>query len=82
MAFLFVVLRRALYYYLRVRQPDIKILYLCLMTALFVLAIANYPQEAIVQMPTSLVVYVFFAAIVRLKDFDPHYQSVVNGQKT
>jgi putative inorganic carbon (hco3(-)) transporter len=81
MAFLFVVLRRALYYYLRVRQPDIKTLYLCLMTALFVLSIANYPQEAIVQMPTSLVVYVFFAAIVRLKDFDPHYQSVVNGQK-
>lgn len=43
------------------------------------LAVANYPQEAIVQLPTSLVSYVFFAAIVRLKDFDEYYQSVVNG---
>ena len=77
MAFLFVVLRRALYFYLRVKDPTIKILYLALMTSLFMLAVANYPQEAIVQLPTSLVVYVFFAAIVRLKDFDTHYQSVL-----
>lgn len=79
MIFLFIVLKRALYFYLRVRDPMIKTLYLSIMSALFMLAIANYPQEAIVQLPTSLVVYVFFAAIVRLKDFDPYYQSVVNG---
>ena len=77
MTFLFTVLRRNLYFYLRVRDPTIKILYLSILTALFMLAVANYPQEAIVQLPTSLVVYVFFAAIVRLKDFDPYYQSVV-----
>jgi putative inorganic carbon (hco3(-)) transporter len=82
MALLFVVLKRALYFYLRVRDPQIKTLYLALMTALFMLAVANYPQEAIVQLPTSLVVYVFFAAIVRLKDFDSHYQSVVNNIET
>ena len=41
-----------------------------MLTALFILAVANYPQEAIVQLPTSLVVIIFFAAIVRLKDFD------------
>ena len=75
MVFLFIVLKRALYFYLRVRDPMIKTLYLSLMSALFMLAVANYPQEAIVQLPTSLVVYVFFAAIVRLKDFDPYYQS-------
>jgi putative inorganic carbon (hco3(-)) transporter len=77
MAFLFVVLRRALYFYLRTKEPQIKTLYLALLTSLFMLAVANYPQEAIVQLPTSLVVYVFFAAIVRLKDFDPYYQSIV-----
>jgi putative inorganic carbon (hco3(-)) transporter len=77
MTFLFTVLRRNLYFYLRVRDPTIKILYLSILTALFMLAVANYPQEAIVQLPTSLVVYVFFAAIVRLKDFDPYYQSVL-----
>ena len=79
MFFLFTVLRRALYFYLRVRDPMIKTLYLSLMTSLFMLAVANYPQEAIVQLPTSLVSYVFFAAIVRLKDFDAFYQNIVNG---
>ncbi len=81
MALLFVVLRRALYFYLRVKDPTIKTLYLALMTSLFMLAVANYPQEAIVQLPTSLVVYVFFAAIVRLKDFDSHYSSMVNAKR-
>ncbi len=74
MFFLFTVLKRALYFYLRTKDPTIKTLYLSIMTALFMLAVANYPQEAIVQLPTSLVVYVFFAAIVRLKDFDEGYQ--------
>jgi putative inorganic carbon (hco3(-)) transporter len=77
MTFFFVVLRRALYFYLRVGDPIIKTLYLSILCALFMLAVANYPQEAIVQLPTSLVVYIFIAAIVRLKDFDPHYQSVL-----
>ena len=81
MIFLFTVMRQALYYYLRVRNPTIKSLYLSLLTAIFLLAVANYPQEAIVQLPTSLVTYVFFAAIVRLKDFDEHYQNVVNADK-
>jgi putative inorganic carbon (hco3(-)) transporter len=82
MFFLFTVLQRALYFYLRVRDPMIKTLYLSLMTSLFMLAVANYPQEAIVQLPTSLVSYVFFAAVVRLKDFDPFYQSVIKGEKS
>ncbi len=82
MFFLFTVLRRCLYFYLRVRDPMIKTLYLCLLTALFMLAVANYPQEAIVQLPTSLVSYVFFAAVVRLKDFDEYYQSVVKDIQT
>ena len=77
MIFLFVVLKQCLYYFMRVRDPVIKTLYLSIMSALFMLAIANYPQEAIVQMPTSLVVYVFFAAIVRMKDFDAHYQGAI-----
>ncbi|MBL7815824.1 MAG: O-antigen ligase family protein [Saprospiraceae bacterium] len=81
MFLLFTVLRRALYFYLRVRDPLIKTLYLSLLTSLFMLAVANYPQEAIVQLPTSLVSYVFFAAVVRLKDFDPFYQSIVAKAK-
>jgi putative inorganic carbon (hco3(-)) transporter len=81
MFFLYTVLRRALFFYLRTKDPTIKTLYLAIMTALFMLAVANYPQEAIVQLPTSLVVYVFFAAIVRLKDFDEGYQLAVEKLK-
>jgi putative inorganic carbon (hco3(-)) transporter len=82
MFLLYTVLRRALYFYLRTKDPTIKALYLAMMTALFMLAVANYPQEAIVQLPTSLVVYIFFAAIVRLKDYDEGYQEIVKNIKT
>jgi len=76
MMFLFTAIRRGIYYYVRVKDPTIKKLYLALITSLFILAVANYPQEAIDQLPTSLVVYIFIAAVVRLKDFDPYYQSI------
>ncbi|MGB0932619.1 MAG: hypothetical protein ACPGVB_17675, partial [Chitinophagales bacterium] len=36
----------------------------------FILTVASYPQEAIVQLPTSIVFYICLAAVVRLKDFD------------
>jgi hypothetical protein len=75
MIFIYTVMRRAIYFYNRVRDPIIKTLYLALSTALFILVVANYPQEAIVQLPTSMMVYVFFAAIVRLKDFDEAFQT-------
>lgn len=68
--FLFVVMQQAIYYYYRVKDPTIKMMYLGLATVLFLLILANYPQEAIVQLPTSIVFYVLLAAIVRLKDFD------------
>ena len=79
MFFLYTVLRRNLFFYLRTKDPTIKALYLAIMTALFMLSVANYPQEAIVQLPTSLVVYIFFAAIVRLKDFDEGYQAMTRN---
>ncbi len=82
MFFLYTVMRRALFFYLRTKDPTIKALYLAILTALFMLSVANYPQEAIVQLPTSLVVYVFFAAIVRLKDYDEGYQAVVKQLET
>jgi putative inorganic carbon (hco3(-)) transporter len=82
MFFLYTVLRRALFFYLRTKDPTIKTLYLALMSSLFMLSVANYPQEAIVQLPTSLVVYIFFAAIVRLKDYDEGYQAIASQLET
>ena len=70
MIFLFQILRTGIYYYYRVVNPKIKNLYLALTTVMFILTLASYPQEAIVLLPTSIVFYVFLAALVRLKDFD------------
>jgi len=78
MTFLVVVLRQSIYYYFRVKDPTIKNHYLALSVAVFILMIANYPQEAIPQLPTSLVFYIFLAAIARLKDFDPAFAYIEN----
>jgi hypothetical protein len=73
MIFMFMCVRRTLYFYLRVRDPEIKAILLSLLVAIFLLAVANYPQEAIVQLPTSMVFHVMLAIVVRIKDFDEHY---------
>jgi putative inorganic carbon (hco3(-)) transporter len=79
--FLFVVLLMGIRYYLRVKDPLIKNLYLAINCVIFILAVANYPQEAIAQLPTSLIFYILLACIVRLKDFDEHYVSVTASLK-
>lgn len=74
MAFIFQVMRWGIYYYFRVRDPMIKNLYLAINTAFFMLIVASYPQEAILQVPTSIIFYILLAAIVKLKDFDENFK--------
>ena len=59
-----------IYYFLRVRDPKVKVVYLGLATIFFQLALANYPQEAIVILPTSIIFYLCLAMAAKLKDFD------------
>lgn len=73
MALLFKIMQTGIYYYLRVKNPKIKATYLGLNCVLFILIVANYPQEIIVLLPTSIIFYVCLAAIVRLKDFDENF---------
>lgn len=68
--FLFLVLRTSIYYYIRVRNPKFKVIYLGLTVVFFQLTLATYPQEAIVILPTSIIFYIFLAVIVKLKEFD------------
>ena len=75
---LFVIMKTSVYYYLRVKDPLIKTIYLGLSVAMFQLTIANYPQEALTVLPTSITFYIMVAMIVRLKEFDrpaekPHH---------
>jgi putative inorganic carbon (HCO3(-)) transporter len=74
MTFIFQVMRWGIYYYFRVRNPMIKNLYLAINTVFFMLVIASYPQEAILQVPTSIIFYILLAAIVKLKDFDENFK--------
>ncbi len=73
-ALLFVIIRTSIYNYLRVRDPVVKNIYLGLTVVVFQLILANYPQEAIVVLPTSITFYILVAMIVRLKEFDDHQQ--------
>lgn len=73
MMFLAVSMFYMLKYYFLVRDPKIKTYYLAINLAFFILIIANFPQEAIVLLPTSLFFNILLAIGVRLKDFDEHY---------
>ncbi len=69
-AMLFVIMRTSIFYFLRVKDPKVKVVYLGLATIFFQLALANYPQEAIVILPTSIIFYLTLAMAAKLKDFD------------
>lgn len=70
LALLFSAMQQGIYWYYRVRDPALKLVYLSLVCSVFMLALASYPQEAITLLPTSIIFYLMLALIVRLKDFD------------
>jgi O-antigen ligase len=70
------VLRTGLYYFIRCRDPLIKAIYAGITTWTFMLAVACYVQEAILQLPMNVMYNVFLAVLVTLKNFDPSYQEV------
>lgn len=76
---LFVAMASSVYYYIRLHDPVIKNLYQALLVLLFSLVLANYPQEAIILLPNSVIFYLTLAALVRLKDFDKRPDELVVG---
>ena len=73
MLLLFKIQQQGIYYYVRVKDPLIKTIYLALNTIVFLLIVASFPQEIIILLPTSIIFYITAAAIVRLKDYDPAF---------
>ncbi len=67
---LFRILNFGIYYYFRVKNEQIKIIYLAITVMVFMLTLASYVQEAIVQLPTSIFFYISLAILARLKDFE------------
>ena len=70
MAIFFIAFQSSVYYFFRVRHPQIKIIYLGLAMITFILGMASYPQEVVTLLPNSIIFYVLLAIMVRLKDFD------------
>ncbi|MCB0517207.1 MAG: O-antigen ligase family protein, partial [Bacteroidetes bacterium] len=66
----FIVLQTGIYNYIRCTQAEIKTYYEAFLTLIFVLTLANYPQEAVILVPNSLVYFISAAALIRLKDFN------------
>ena len=73
MVLLFKIQQQGVYYYIRVKDPQIKTMYLGLNVIVFLLIVASFPQEIIILLPTSIIFYISAAAIVRLKDYDPAF---------
>ncbi|MBL7828603.1 MAG: O-antigen ligase family protein [Saprospiraceae bacterium] len=67
------VLRTGLFYFVRCRDPWIKTLYAGLTTWCFMLAVACYFQEAILQLPMNVIYNVILGLLVTLKNFDPAF---------
>ena len=68
--FLFMSLKYGIQAYFRTKNEKIRIFYMAFLTLLFNLCIANYTQEVIMQIPTSVIFYITLAALIRLKTFD------------
>lgn len=72
--FHYFVLRTGIYYFVRCRDPLIKSVYAGITTWCFMLAIACYAQEAILQQPMNVIYNIFCAVLVTLKNFDPAFE--------
>ena len=75
---LFVTMKVGIKNYFLTKDPLLKTYYAAFLTLLYVLIVANFPQEAIPQVPTNLMFYVSLAVIVKLKDFDTQTEKIAN----
>lgn len=73
--FHYAVLRTGLYYFIRCRDPLIKAVYAGITTWCFMLTVACYAQEAILQQPMNVIYNIFLAVLVTLKNFDPAFRT-------
>jgi putative inorganic carbon (hco3(-)) transporter len=76
------VLRTGIFYFVRCRDPLIKAIYAGITTWCFMLTVACYAQEAILQLPMNIIYNILLGIIVCLKNFDPAYQEAAAQEGT
>ncbi len=57
--------------YFKVKDPRLKTYYIAVLTVLYCLVVANYPQQAIIMYPTVLIFYICLALAVKMIDLEP-----------
>ena len=67
---LFVTLAVAIRQYKKIRDPNLKIMHAAVLTLVFCLVFANYPQEAIILLPNSFIFYLSMAMLAKIPTFD------------
>jgi putative inorganic carbon (HCO3(-)) transporter len=63
--FMFVIIRTGINNYYKIQDPELKVYCLAMTLIIFAYNLANYPQEALVQFPSSILFY-FEAAIINV----------------
>lgn len=77
--FHFMVVYTGIYYFFRCTDPLIKAMYAGITTWCFMLVVACYAQEAILQQPMNIIYNIFIAMLLCLKNFDPAYASLATS---
>jgi O-antigen ligase len=67
---LFIVFKEGIKDYFRIRDPMLKTISLGMLTVIYSLTIANFPQEAIGQYPINYLFFVAIAIINKCRQFD------------
>ena len=66
-------IRTGIYYFFRCTDPFIRAVYAGISTWMFMLLVACYVQEAILQQPMNVIYNIMLAILVTLKNFDPAF---------
>ena len=55
--------------YFRLRNPTLKMYLASVLSVIYAFVIANYPQQAIIQLPSSFIFYFLMAAVIKIPTF-------------
>lgn len=70
MGLIFTILAVGTKNYFSIKDPHLKRYQGVFLSAIFAIALANFPQQALSQLPTSIIFYLLSAAVVKIRDFE------------
>jgi hypothetical protein len=74
--FSFVVLYKGILYYFYIKDPELKTFCLAMILIIFAFGFGNYPQQAFVQYPSNILIYLAMAILVVCMRLDNEQQGI------